>query len=136
MKIIGVGGTNGSGKDTLAGILVEQGWLFVSVSNILREELERRKAPIERENLRSLSAEWRRKHNAGHLIDKAVEIFDSQKHEYNDLVISSLRNFGEATGSTNWAAWWFGRTPRPNCATKEFIHASAVPRTKKLLNNF
>jgi dephospho-CoA kinase len=96
MKIIGIGGTNGSGKDTLAGILEEQGWLFVSGSDILRQELKKRSLPIERENLRALSTEWRREHSLGYLIDKAVKIFKSQNEVYKGLVISSLRNFGEA----------------------------------------
>ena len=97
MKIIGIGGTNGSGKDTLAQILVnDYGFLFVSVSDILRDELKRRNLPIERENLRSLSAEWRRKYSSGHLIDQAVKIFESQHSSYKGLAISSLRNFGEA----------------------------------------
>ena len=97
MKIIGIGGTNGSGKDTLANMLADDyGWLFVSGSDILRKELTKRHLPIERENLRELSAEWRRQHSLGYLIDKAVEIFMPQKNRYTGLAISSLRNFGEA----------------------------------------
>lgn len=95
MDIIGIGGTNGSGKDSLAQILADDfGWLFVSGSDILRRELKRRGLPIERENLRALSAEWRREHGLGYLIDKAVEQF--KKGNYKGLAIASLRNPGEA----------------------------------------
>lgn len=97
MKIIGIGGTNGSGKDTLAQILVEDyGWVFISGSEILREELKRRNIPIERKNLRALSAEWRRKYHHGHLIDEAVKEFQKKRTAAKGLVISSLRNPGEA----------------------------------------
>jgi len=97
MKLIGIGGTNGSGKDTLSNLLADDyGWLFVSNSDILRKELKKRNLPIERENLRALSAEWRRQHSLGHLIDEATEIFMPQANQFKGLVISSLRNFGEA----------------------------------------
>lgn len=96
MNIIGIGGTNGSGKDTIGQYLAEKRYLFVSVSDILRDELERRKLPIERENLRSLSAEWRRQHGLGVLIDKAFEKFKKQADIYRGLAIASLRNHGEA----------------------------------------
>lgn len=98
IKIIGIGGTNGAGKDTFAEWMAEhRGWLFVSVSDILREELKRRGLSIERENLRRLSAEWRREKGGGILIDMAVAEYErlSQKNKFNGLVISSLRNPGE-----------------------------------------
>ncbi len=96
MKIIGIGGTNGSGKDTLSQILRDDyGWLFVSASeDLLVPELKKRKESVERQNMRDLSTEWRRDFGLGAIIDKAVEKFDSKK--YRGLVISSLRNYGEA----------------------------------------
>ncbi len=95
MKLIGIGGTNAAGKDTIAEMLVERhGWLFVSGSEILREELKKQGKEITRKNLRGLSAAWRRQSGLGVLIDMAVEQFDSTKHK--GLVISSLRNYGEA----------------------------------------
>lgn len=97
MKLIGVGGTNGSGKDTLAKVLVDDyKWVFISGSDILREELKKRGMPIERKNLRALSAEWRRQYHHGHLIDEAVKEFNNAHPQAKGLVISSLRNPGEA----------------------------------------
>jgi cytidylate kinase len=97
MKIVGIGGTNGSGKDTIGHLLAEKhGYLFVSVTDILREEAKKRKLPIERENLRSISAEWRRESGLGVLIDKSVELFKVPGTAYKGLVIASLRNSGEA----------------------------------------
>lgn len=95
MKLIGVGGTNAAGKDTVAEMLVERhGWQFVSVSDILRDELRRQGRPIERRLLRTVSAAWREEFGLGVLVDKAMEHYEPKK--YKGLVISSLRNFGEA----------------------------------------
>ena len=35
MKIIGISGTNGSGKDTVGEVLASNGWLYISVSGDL-----------------------------------------------------------------------------------------------------
>jgi dephospho-CoA kinase len=97
MKIIGIGGTNGSGKDTFGEILRKDfGWFFISVSDLLRHEASRRSLEVERRNLRKISAEWREKFGVGVLMDKAVEEFEKQKDNYSGLVISNLRNPGEA----------------------------------------
>lgn len=96
-KIIGISGTNGSGKDTLGEILAERhGWFFVSVSDLLRHEAKARGLAVERENLRKISAEWRRQFGHGILMDKAVEEFRRQKKTYKGLAIANLRNPGEA----------------------------------------
>lgn len=94
--LLGIAGTNGSGKDTLGEILAGRGWLFVSVTDILRDELKRRGLPVERENLRELSAEWRRQFGRGVLIDKAFQIYESHQKGHKGLAIASLRNPGEA----------------------------------------
>jgi dephospho-CoA kinase len=97
MNLIGISGTNGSGKDTLGKMLAERhGWLFVSITDILRDELKKRGLPIERDNLRNLSAEWRRQSGLGVLIDKANELLESRNGKYKGLAIASLRNPGEA----------------------------------------
>jgi dephospho-CoA kinase len=99
VKIIGISGTNGSGKDSLGQMLAERhGWLFVSVTDILRDELRKRGEPIERENLRNLSTEWHHQYGASIMTDKAVEVFNDQNQagQYKGLVIASLRRPGEA----------------------------------------
>lgn len=96
MKLIGIGGTNGSGKDTLAKILSERhNYLVVSVSDFLRDELRRQNLPIERENLRALSAKWRQASGLGVLIDKAIDVYKTVQARYEGLVIPSIRNPGE-----------------------------------------
>ena len=97
MKIIGLAGTNGSGKDTVGHILAEQhGYLFISVTELLRAEAVRRGQPVDREALRTISAEWRRESGLGVLVDKAVAEFEKVAGKYKGLAIASLRNPGEA----------------------------------------
>src|SRR3989344_194946 len=97
MKIIGVAGTNGSGKDSLGEILAKyHGYMFVSVADFLRDEAKKRGLPIEREILRTISAEWRRKYGVGVLVDRAVKLFQKTGKDYKGLAISPMRNPGEA----------------------------------------
>ncbi|HVW22871.1 MAG TPA: AAA family ATPase [Candidatus Saccharimonadales bacterium] len=95
--IIGVAGTNGAGKDTVGQVMAKHhNYLFVSVTELLRNECRRRKLPVERENLRMISAEWRRELGLGVLVDKAVAEFEAGRDKYSGVVISSIRNPGEA----------------------------------------
>src|SRR3990172_3268454 len=66
MKIIELAGTNGAGKDTLGEILAKyHGFIFITVSDFRREEAKKRGLKPEREPLRQISAEWRRKKGLG-----------------------------------------------------------------------
>lgn len=99
MKIIGLAGTNGAGKDSFGEILQKYyGWCFVSMTDILRHGLNEAGLAIERDNLRNLSAEWRRKDGMGMLVDKAVREFEAKggAKKYKGLAIASLRHPGEA----------------------------------------
>jgi cytidylate kinase len=96
-KVIGISGTNGSGKDTLGRALaLRHNFLFVSVTDLLREEARRRGLAIERENLRMISAEWRRQYGYGVLVDRAYSQFQELADKYDGLAIASLRNPHEA----------------------------------------
>jgi dephospho-CoA kinase len=96
-KLIGLSGTNGSGKDTVGLMLAERhGYLFVSVSDLLREEARKRDLPVTREVLREISAEWRREFGLGVLVDRAVEKWKSFGDTYKGVVACPMRNTGEA----------------------------------------
>lgn len=96
--IIGLAGTNGSGKDTVGHLLAENHrFLFVSVTDLLRDEAKRRDLAITRENLRAISAEWRRESGLGVLVDKAITEYEKVAKKYpGGLVMASMRNPGEA----------------------------------------
>lgn len=95
MKIIGLSGTNGSGKDTVGHLLAEKyGWLFADATTMLGDELTVRGLTHERVNKAALSAEWRREYGMGVIVDKAVELF--KQGDYKGLIVGSLRHPGEA----------------------------------------
>ncbi len=97
MKIIGLSGTNGSGKDTIGHMLTERyGYLFVSLTDMLRKEARLRGEEPTREVLRTISAEWRRENGLGVLVDKAIEHLEELDADFRGLVVASLRNPGEA----------------------------------------
>ena len=97
MNLIGLGGTNGAGKDTVAEMLVERrGWLFVSLSDLLRIEARNRGLEPNRQSLSTISTEWRRSGGLGVLVEKALEHFEPVADQHEGLVVSSLRHPAEA----------------------------------------
>lgn len=97
LRVIGLAGTNGAGKDAVGHILADKhGYLFVSVTTLLRNEAQRRNLPVERKNLRLISAEWRRELGLGVLVDKAIAEYEKDAGKYQGVVMASLRNPGEA----------------------------------------
>lgn len=97
LRIIGLSGTNGAGKDVVGHTLaLNYNYLFVSVSDLLREEAKKRGVPADREHLRAISAEWRRGQGLGVLVDRAYELFQELTDKYDGLVMASLRNAHEA----------------------------------------
>jgi dephospho-CoA kinase len=97
MMIIGLSGTNGAGKDTVGHLLAaKHNLLFISVSDLLREEARKRGQEVTRETLRTISAEWRREFGLGVLVDKAVEHCESFGDKYDGVIACPMRNIGEA----------------------------------------
>jgi hypothetical protein len=70
--------------------------LFVSVTDLLRAEAKRREIAADRENLRMISAEWRRQYGLGVLVDRAYDQYKSLEDKYAGLAVASLRNPHEA----------------------------------------
>lgn len=97
MKVIGISGTDASGKDTVGQMLAERySWLFLTVTDILREEAKKQNLPMERQSYRQISAEWRRDHGMAVLIDYTLQKFQSLKEKYQGLAVASLRHPAEA----------------------------------------
>ena len=95
-QLIGISGTNGSGKDTVADIIIKTfNFKFISVSQLLRDEAIKRTLSADRSNTRLISSEWREKYGPSVLVDRAIAEFDQLKSNFNGLIISSIRNSGE-----------------------------------------
>ena len=98
VRIIGLSGTNGAGKDAIGILLSERcGYLFISVTELLRDEARRRGLPVERQHLRAISTEWRREFGLAVLVDRGMDVFSAaEKGRYTGIVMASLRNPYEA----------------------------------------
>lgn len=91
-RAVGISGTNGAGKDVLAGLLEKRGYTCVSLSDILRAELTKIGLEHTRENLSAQSKKIRDDEGDGAMVKR---LFD----EYPDdakLCITSIRTPGEA----------------------------------------
>ena len=89
--IIGLTGRNGAGKGTVAEYLKKKGFYYLSLSDILREELEKQGKEITRENLIKLGNELRTKSGPGVLAERTNAKLSFEKN----YVIDSIRNPGE-----------------------------------------
>lgn len=94
-SIIGLTGTNGSGKDSLGIGLGQFGYYFVSVTDFLRDELQLQNKPITRENMRILSTQWRKIYGGGYLVEKAVQSWKTNQPDAKGVVMASLRDPAE-----------------------------------------
>lgn len=99
-EIIGLSGLNGAGKDVLGLLLQERsGYHFISVSDLLRAELDRRGKEHNRENMSGLSREWRQESgDEGVMFTKGIEEYLAKKalEGWKGLVIGSIRHPAEA----------------------------------------
>lgn len=86
--IIGVTGTYASGKDTIAEILQEMNFFHVSFSDLIREELKKRRGKITRDNLIALGNELREKYGASILARMALK----KVKDGENYVFTSIRN--------------------------------------------
>lgn len=90
--IFGVTGLYGSGKDTVAEILMERNFFHFSLSDLLREEMRKRKIPITRTNLIKWGNELRSQYGADYFARKALEKVKCGENH----VITSIRTVAEA----------------------------------------
>ncbi|MEM1535595.1 MAG: AAA family ATPase [Candidatus Pacearchaeota archaeon] len=87
--IIGITGTMGSGKDTIANFFVKKGFKKIVMSDFLREIEKHRKIKPTRRNLRKLQLEIRKKYGEDILIDMLLS--EIVKKNLKNVVISGLR---------------------------------------------
>ena len=107
--ILGVTGYFAAGKDTCAAFLEEQGYHHVSLSQLLRDELQRRGEEINLPNLTAVGNELRNQHGHGVLARLALEKLEQQQY----AVVTSIRHPDEV------------KTLREGCATFAMIFVDA-----------
>lgn len=97
MKLVGIAGTFGSGKDSVGRMLAERhGYLFISATDLLREEARKTGRDTSRQTLAEISASWRRNYGTGAFVDIALKRNKNNLSKYKGIAIASLRHSGEA----------------------------------------
>lgn len=95
--IIGLTGRNGAGKGVIAEFLKQRGFIYTSLSDVLRNELKAQNKEISRDNLIRIGNELRAQLGASALADKILERLDHDKN----YVVDSIRNPNEARALKN-----------------------------------
>lgn len=99
MIIIGITGTLGAGKGTVVDYLVrEKGFRHYSVRGFLREELEKRSMPVNRDTLTAIANTLRASHGPAYI---AEELFLQAKDAGENAIIESIRTPGEISALRN-----------------------------------
>lgn len=93
MKVIGLTGTIGAGKSTIKSLLLKRiDCYYVTLSDIIRAEVERRKGTLDRKTLQDMGNELRVKYGNHILAQLAVDYLPKEK---KFIVIDGIRNPGE-----------------------------------------
>mgnify|MGYP001569803921 CR=1 FL=1 len=93
--IIGLTGKNASGKGEVANYLKSKGFVYYSLSDVIREEATKRKLEHSRDNLINLGNELRTKFGSNYLAQQINKKIKQQEKNKN-FVIDSIRNPFEA----------------------------------------
>ncbi len=91
--IIGLTGSMGCGKGEIVKILENMGFLYVTLSAMVREEAKNRGVEEKRENLMGVGNSMREKEGSGVLAKRALEKIKNSNHE--NWVIDGIRNPAE-----------------------------------------
>lgn len=89
--ILGLTGSYGAGKDTVAEVLIEKGFLHLSFSDLIREELRKKGIPVTRENLITTANQLREHYGADYWAQQVIQRIQQE----NNYVITSIRNPAE-----------------------------------------
>ncbi|MCX6712541.1 MAG: AAA family ATPase [Candidatus Vogelbacteria bacterium] len=91
--IIGITGTLGAGKGTIAEYLVKQkGFKHYSARDFITEEIKKRGLSVERDNLVMVANDLRAKYGSAYVIE---ELYKQAFADGGDGVIESIRTIGE-----------------------------------------
>lgn len=92
MIILGITGTNGAGKGTVANYLRAKGFGYYSVREFLTEEIQKRGLPLNRDSMVVVANELRREHGPSYILDT---LYAKAVQAGTNAVIESIRTVGE-----------------------------------------
>ena len=92
--IIGITGTNGAGKESVAHFLKNSGFVQFSCSDAIRDEARKRDLSLDRDVLISLGNELRAAYGPSVLANRVYSIIKAQN--VKDAIVVSIRNPAEA----------------------------------------
>jgi len=96
-RYIGLVGLPGSGKDLVASFLRrEYGFYVITLSDIVKEEVEKRGLPVTRENLSRMGKELRAVEGEAAIMIRAVKKAREAEGRFQGVVFNGLRNLEEA----------------------------------------
>jgi len=90
--ILGITGTLGAGKGTIASYLKRKGFTHYSVRNFLIKEIKKRGMPINRKSMAIVGNELRKKNSPSFLVE---QLYKQAKKEGGNCIIESIRTEGE-----------------------------------------
>lgn len=91
--IIGITGTLGAGKTTVANYLASKGFNHFSVRKFIAAEVEKRGLPVSRDTLVDVANELRAAHGPAHIV---ISLSKEAAQKSRNAVIESIRAVGEA----------------------------------------
>lgn len=93
MKVVGLTGTIGSGKEIAKDFFIKRfNCSYVTLSDVIRGEMERKKRGFNRKNLQDLGNELRKKYGTHILAMLSIEYLSREKEL---IIIDGIRNPGE-----------------------------------------
>lgn len=90
--IIGLTGTLGAGKGTIAEYIKQKGFKHYSVRAYLIEEVKKRRMPVNRDNIVMVANDLREKNSPSYLVE---QLYERAKKEGGNCIIESIRTEGE-----------------------------------------
>lgn len=94
--IIGISGTFGSGKDSLAEYLYNKyNFLHISTSDIVREFARKQYSSTDRPILKKVANELRQSYGSAVLVEIAFDRYKKANVNYDGLLVSAIRSIGE-----------------------------------------
>lgn len=93
MIVIGITGTIGAGKGTVAAYLTDKyGFKSYSVRDFLIEEIKQRGLPVNRDSMTEIANDLRATHGPGYIVN---ELYKRAQQNSTNAIIESVRTTGE-----------------------------------------